>query len=98
MQKAASNPSFLDFRYIPHAFSNNPKYDYLWMMKYYFMNDAYNRGLLSEQVVWIDFGFDHGGLRYYSEDFDLVDGESKYYKKGTGKSSIEKSAAILRRV
>ena len=37
MQKAAKNPAFLDFRYIPDAFSNNPKYDYLWMMKYYFM-------------------------------------------------------------
>ena len=70
MQKAAKNPAFLDFRYIPDAFSNNPKYDYLWMMKYYFMNDAYNRGLLSEEVVWIDFGFDHGGLIYYDpEDF-----------------------------
>jgi len=71
MEKASAHPDFLKFRYIPEAFSNNPKYDYLWMMKYYFMNDAYNRGLLSEQVVWIDFGFDHGGLRYYSEDFDF---------------------------
>lgn len=68
MQKAATNPSFLNFRYIPEAFSNNPKYDYLWLMKYYFMNDAYNRGLLSEEVVWIDFGFDHGGLLYYDEE------------------------------
>ena len=71
MKKAAEGPAFLNFRYLPEAFSNNPKYDYLWMMKYYFMNDAYNRGLLSDQVVWIDFGFDHGGLRYYSEDFDF---------------------------
>lgn len=73
MKKAAANPSFLSFRYIPEAFSNNPKYDYLWLMKYYFMNDAYNRGLLSDEVAWIDFGFDHGGLLYYDEkDFDFT--------------------------
>ncbi len=71
MKKNAQNPAFLKFRYIPEAFSNNPKYDYLWLMKYYFMNDAYNKGLLSENVAWIDFGFDHGGLRYYPEDFDF---------------------------
>ncbi|MBR5564888.1 MAG: hypothetical protein IKW08_01855 [Roseburia sp.] len=68
MQKAAANPHFIDFRYIPEAFSNNPKYDYLWMMKYYFMTDAYNKGLLSENVVWFDFGFDHGGKLYYDEE------------------------------
>lgn len=71
MERASKKEDFLKFRYIPNASSNNPQYDYLWMMKYYFMNDALNRGLLSEQVVWIDFGFDHGGLRYYSEDFDF---------------------------
>ena len=71
MEKAAAHPDFLNFRYIPEAFSNNPKYDYLWMMKYYFMNDAYNRGLLSEQVAWVDICFDQGGTRYYSEDFDF---------------------------
>lgn len=68
MKKAAEGPAFLNFRYLPEAFSNNPKYDYLWMMKYYFMNDAYNRGLLSDQVVWIDFGFDHGGVVYRDEE------------------------------
>lgn len=68
MEKAAKRKEFLDFRYFPEAFSNNPQYDYLWMMKYYFMNDALNKNLLSEQVVWIDFGFDHGGLLYYDEE------------------------------
>ena len=43
MEKASRNQDFLDFRYLPEASSNNPKYDYLWMMKYYFMNDAYER-------------------------------------------------------
>lgn len=71
MQKNAVHPDFLSFRYFPDAFSNNPKYDYMWLMKYYFMNDAYNRGLLTEQVAWVDFGFDHGGLLYYEEDFDF---------------------------
>ena len=71
MERVSKKEDFLNFRYLQKASSNNPKYDYLWMMKYYFMNDALNRGLLSEQVAWVDFGFDHGGLRYYSEDFDF---------------------------
>ena len=72
MERVSKDSNFLNFRYLQNASSNNPKYDYLWMMKYYFMNDALNRGLLSEQVVWIDFGFDHGGLLYYDEnDFDF---------------------------
>lgn len=72
MEKAAENKDFLNFRYLPEAFSNNPRYDYLWMMKYYFMNDAYERGLLTENVVWMDFGFDHGGRTYSdAEDFNF---------------------------
>lgn len=73
MKKISGNDSFLKFRYLPEASSNNPKYDYLWMMKYYFMNDAYDRGLLNEDVAWIDFGFDHGGIVYYDEnDYDFI--------------------------
>ena len=64
MEKASKNCDFLNFRYLQEASSNNPKYDYLWMMKYYFMNDAYEKGLLTEDVVWMDFGFDHGGITY----------------------------------
>jgi hypothetical protein len=39
------------------------------MMKYYFMNDALNRGLLdgAENIAWFDFAFDHGGAVYYDE-------------------------------
>ena len=73
MEKASRNQDFLDFRYLPEASSNNPKYDYLWMMKYYFMNDAYEKGLLTEDVVWMDFGFDHGGITYSDEkDYDFL--------------------------
>lgn len=73
MEKASRNQDFLDFRYLPEASSNNPKYDYLWMMKYYFMNDAYEKGLLTEDVVWMDFGFDHGGITYSDEkDYDYL--------------------------
>lgn len=72
MERVSKKEDFLNFRYFQKASSNNPKYDYLWMMKYYFMNDALNRGLLSEQVAWVDFGFDHGGILYYDEDFDFI--------------------------
>lgn len=73
LEKISHNKDFLNFRYLPEASSNNPKYDYLWMMKYYFMNDAYERGLLSENVVWMDFGFDHGGITYSdAEDYNFL--------------------------
>ena len=64
MEKASKNRDFLNFRYLQEASSNNPKYDYLWMMKYYFM---------TEDVVWMDFGFDHGGITYCDEkDYDFL--------------------------
>lgn len=73
MTKASQNQEFRDWRYFPNAFSNNPKYDYLWMMKSYFINDAYERGLLNENVAWVDFGFDHGGTNYADPtDFDFL--------------------------
>jgi len=73
MTAATENQDFRDWRYFPNAFSNNPKYDYLWMMKSYFINDAYNRGLLGENVAWVDFGFDHGGTNYSDPtDFDFL--------------------------
>ena len=79
MEKASRNQDFLDFRYLPEASSNNPKYDYLWMMKYYFMNDAYEKGLLTEDVVWMDFGFDHGGITYSDEkDYEHLNGNIHY--------------------
>jgi len=65
--------SFINFRYVTNAFSNNPRYDYLWMMKSWFMNDALERGLLSDSVAWVDFGFDHGGRNFIDPaDFDFT--------------------------
>ena len=73
MTVASQNQRFREWRYFPNAFSNNPKYDYLWMMKSCFINDAYQRGLLSEDVAWVDFGFDHGGTNYTDPtDFDFL--------------------------
>ena len=73
MEKIAKSESFLNFRFFQDAFSNNPRYDYLWMLKYYFMNDAYEKGFLTENVAWIDFGFDHGGRCYPDcNDFDFL--------------------------
>ncbi len=75
MDKFSKEESYLKFRYLPKASSSNPKYDYLWMMKYYFMNDALERGLLDgvDNIAWFDFAFDHGGAVYYDEtDFDFT--------------------------
>lgn len=73
MKKVSEIKSFRKFRWLENAFSNNPRYNYLWMMKYYFMSDALDRGLLGESVAWVDFGFDHGGTKFYDqEDFNFT--------------------------
>lgn len=55
------------------AMSNQAKYNYVMFLKYWCMNDALKRARGGyDQVVWMDFGFNHGG-EYYTDptDFDF---------------------------
>ncbi len=89
MRSISKNKYFLDFRYLPHATSNIPEYSYLMLLKSYFVKDAVERCLATDQIAWIDFGFNHGGDLYTDpEEFDFewtYDFEKKiyyfYYKK-----------------
>jgi protein YibB len=63
MEKVALNQNFIDFR-LPAITSNNPKYNYLMLLKSWFLSDSVKRNLTSKTVAWIDFGFNHGGKVY----------------------------------
>ncbi|EAH8789012.1 protein YibB, partial [Campylobacter jejuni] len=39
----------------------SPIYCYLMYLKPFFVCDAIQRGLTSENIMWLDFGFNHGG-------------------------------------
>lgn len=72
MRRISIDKYFLDFRYLPNATSNISEYSYLMLLKSYFVKDAVERKLTSEQVAWIDFGFNHGGDLYIDpQEFDF---------------------------
>lgn len=50
----------------------NYRYNYIMALKSYWIQDAIRRGLAKDMIAWIDFGYDHGGDYFYSEDFDFL--------------------------
>lgn len=56
---------------VPESWNYN--FNYVVTLKPYFVSDAIKRGLVSGNIAWIDFGFDHGGENYpNSNDFNLT--------------------------
>lgn len=74
MKEIESNEDFYDFRYYKDAYSNTAKYDYVMLMKYWCMYDAKERNIIdSPMIAWLDFGFDHGGVRFPDDtEFDFL--------------------------
>lgn len=72
IKQNSENQYFIDFRKRPKDPSNDPRYDYVTLMKFWFLMDAAKRKYTSEFVAWIDFGFNHGGKVFkVPEDFDF---------------------------
>ena len=72
MRSVAQDQFFRDFRIMPNATSGIPEYSYLMLLKTWFLADAVKRGLTSETIAWLDFGFNHGGHAYPNcEEFDF---------------------------
>ncbi len=73
MKALDDSREFKSFRYYESAVSNMADYDYLMMLKYWFMWDASVKYIEKDtQVVWLDFGYNHGGEYYISaSDFDF---------------------------
>lgn len=60
MQKIERNKYFRNYRFIDNATSNKSKIDYIWMIKYWCLDDAAKR--INEEnalLAWIDLGFNH---------------------------------------
>jgi len=66
MELIRDNGWFERFRILPDATSNIPRYSYLMFLKTWFLKDAVENGYASGNLVWFDFGFNHGG-RLYTE-------------------------------
>lgn len=73
VEKAANNDVQIDF----HVQSKNPdawnaKYNYIMILKGWFVQDAIERGLTGATAVWMDFGFGHVTRTYQcAEEFDF---------------------------
>ena len=73
MYLISQNNEFLNFRFIHDALSNNAKYDYVMLLKYWCLKDVVQKGYASGMVAWIDFGFNHGDKCYVNpEEFNFT--------------------------
>ena len=64
---------FINYRYMDNSADNNPKYNYIMMLKVWCIKDAVEKGLASGLVAWMDFGFNHGGKVYTNPlEFDYL--------------------------
>lgn len=62
-----------EFKYYDNAMSYKASYNYIMMLKYWCLKDAAERGLASDTLAWIDFGFNHGGKCYtVKEEFNFI--------------------------
>lgn len=51
--------------------ANKPRYDYMMILKYWFMMDAEKRGEIEDFAVWLDFGYGHGNFFANPKEFDF---------------------------
>lgn len=53
--------------------SNLAMYDYVVMLKFWMMQDAAAKNLSANMLVWLDFGWNHGGKKFpIEEEFDFL--------------------------
>lgn len=55
-------------KYPDHPESSNAAYNYITLLKSYFVSDAIKKDLAKGTVAWIDFGFNHGGETYVNPE------------------------------
>lgn len=73
MQAIEKDKDFCAFRYFEKAISNTARYDYVVMLKAYWLADAAKRVDKDCMMAWVDFGYNHGDTHYLnSEEFDFL--------------------------
>lgn len=72
MLEIEKDDSFQEFRYRFHDPSNYAGYDYIVLLKTFFMNEVAKLSKEDDYIAWIDFGYNHGGEFYTCcDDFDF---------------------------
>ncbi|MBQ7969190.1 MAG: hypothetical protein IJ292_05145 [Clostridia bacterium] len=73
MTSISENQEFLKFRYMPNPADNNADYNYVMLMKSWFLMDAAEKKYADGMLCWMDFGFNHGGGVFTNaEEFDFT--------------------------
>lgn len=65
MLRIETQGEFANLRIRRDDMSNQARYSYLMLMKYWFMKDAVAKNLTEKQVAWFDFGYNHGGVAFF---------------------------------
>lgn len=61
-----------NFKVLQNTISaNKPRYDYLMLLKYWFLMDAEKKGFIDDFAVWLDFGYGHGDFFAEPKEFDF---------------------------
>lgn len=94
---------FIDYRDFKTNPENKAKYNYVNLIKSYFMADAAKKYLKDGFVAWIDFGFEHGGEVFEDENdykflwkYDFGKKVNIFYKNEITKDPIFKIVKTFR--
>ncbi len=70
MRTVEEDNSYKDYRLYSVACSNMASYDYVMLLKYFFLYQASLTDFFNdiETIAWIDFGFNHGNAYYLNMD------------------------------
>lgn len=86
LKRSMGEPIYRRYRFKPSKpEALMPEYNYLMCHKPYFVADAVEKGLVGENVAWIDFGYNINGVYYLvPEEFDFewrhpVNGKIHYF-------------------
>lgn len=73
MKKVEADVIFQKWRARDYDVSNLAFYNYIMLMKYWMLRDAISRFPEIETVVWLDFGWNHGGKVFpHEKEFDFL--------------------------
>lgn len=73
MKRVEKNEIFKLWRVREYDVSNIAMYDYIMLMKYWMLKDAASRFAWIRLMVWLDFGWNHGGEVFSNDnEFDFL--------------------------
>ena len=88
MQEIEHDNKFIAFRYLDDMPENRALYNYVMMLKSWFIYDASKMIKSDELLAWIDFGYNHGGDKFsdcndfcFEWKYDFPDKVTYFYNK-----------------